>query len=162
MSLLHFRYKERRRTVRVSLSVPLTIHGKFEGGEKFCVRTNSQSVNRHGALFPLETPVTMGQTLLLVNDITAQGTECRVVAVRRGRDGTRRVTHVSEVLGMEADTIILQDIYLFEKLGLGPSGSVRGRFYATGIVPKLLTISAIRTTTETWQPETPGGTWTLI
>jgi PilZ domain-containing protein len=87
MSLLHFRYKERRRTVRVALSVPLTIHGKFEGGEKFCVQTHSQSVNRHGALFPLETPVTMGQTLLLVNDITAQGTECRVVAVRRGRDG---------------------------------------------------------------------------
>jgi len=87
MSLLHFRYKERRRTVRVALSVPLTIHGKFEGGEKFCVQTNSQSVNRHGALFPLETPVTMGQSLLLVNDITAQGIECRVVAVRRGRDG---------------------------------------------------------------------------
>src|SRR5215475_4894834 len=86
MSLLHFRYKERRRTVRVSLSVPLTIHGKHEGGEKFCVQTQSQSVNRHGALFPMETPVTMGQALLLVNDITAQGIECRVVAVRRGRD----------------------------------------------------------------------------
>jgi len=87
MSLLHFRYKERRRTVRVALSVPLSIHGKFESGEKFCVQTNSHSVNRHGALFPLETPVTLGQTLLLVNDITAQGMECRVVAVRRGRDG---------------------------------------------------------------------------
>jgi len=86
MSLLHFRYKERRRTVRVALSVPLTIHGKLECGEKFCVQTNSQSVNRHGALFPMETPVTMGQSLLLVNDITAQGIECRVVAVRRGRD----------------------------------------------------------------------------
>ena len=30
----------------------------------------------------------------------------------------------------------MQDIYLFEKLGLGPSGNVRGRFYSTGIVPK--------------------------
>ena len=87
MSLLHFRYKERRRTVRVALSVPLTVHGKLEGGEKFCVRTCSQSVNRHGALFPLETPVIMGQPLLLVNDITAQGVECRVVAVRHARDG---------------------------------------------------------------------------
>jgi len=87
MSLLHFRYKERRRTVRVSLSVPLTIHGKMEGGEKFCVQVQSQSVNRHGALFATETPVTMGQPLLLVNDITAQAAECRVAAVRRGRDG---------------------------------------------------------------------------
>jgi hypothetical protein len=87
MSLLHFRYKERRRTVRVSLCVPLTIHGKLEGGEKFCVQTYSQSVNRHGALFTMETPVTMGQTLLLVNDITAQAVECHVAAVRRGRDG---------------------------------------------------------------------------
>lgn len=87
MSLLHFRYRERRRTVRVALSVPLTVHGKLESGEKFCAQTCSQSVNRHGALFPLETPVTMGQPLLLVNDVTAQGIECRVVAVRRARDG---------------------------------------------------------------------------
>ena len=87
MSLLHFRYKERRRTLRVALSVPLTVHGKMEAGEKFCTQTTSQSVNRHGALFPMETPVTLGQPLLLVNDITAQGIECRVVAVRRARDG---------------------------------------------------------------------------
>jgi len=87
MSLLHFRYKERRRTLRVALSVPLTVHGKMETGEKFCVQTASQSVNRHGALFHLETPVTVGQQLLLVNDITAQGIECHVVAVRRARDG---------------------------------------------------------------------------
>jgi hypothetical protein len=87
MSLLHFRYKERRRTLRVALSVPLTVHGKMESGEKFKVQTTSTSVNRHGALLPLETPVTLGQTLRLVNDITAQGIECRVVAVRRARDG---------------------------------------------------------------------------
>jgi hypothetical protein len=87
MSLLHFRYKERRRTLRVALSVPLTVHGQMESGERFRVQTTSHSVNRHGALLPLETPVTLGQTLRLVNDITAQGIECRVVAVRRARDG---------------------------------------------------------------------------
>lgn len=87
MSLLHFRYKERRRTLRVALSVPLTVRGKMESGEEFCTQTTSQSVNRHGALLPMETPVTLGQPLLLVNDITAQGIECRVVAVRRARDG---------------------------------------------------------------------------
>jgi pilus assembly protein CpaF len=51
-------------------------------------------------------------------------------------DGTRRVTHISEITGTSGDVISLQDIYLFEKLGLGPSGNVKGRFYSTGIVPK--------------------------
>lgn len=87
MSLLHFRYKERRRTVRVALSVPLSVHGKNESGEKFAVQTNSQSVNRHGALFHFDQPVLVGQTLKLVNDITAQGIESRVVSVRRAKDG---------------------------------------------------------------------------
>jgi hypothetical protein len=87
MSLLHFRYKERRRTVRVALSVPLSVHGKNESGEKFTGQTTSQSVNRHGVLFPLELPVLVGQTLKVVNDITAQSIESRVVSVRRGKDG---------------------------------------------------------------------------
>jgi hypothetical protein len=87
MSLLHFRYKERRRTVRVCLSVPLSVHGKNEAGEKFAVPTNSQSINRHGALFHFEQPVLVGQTLKVVNDITAQSIESRVVSVRRAKDG---------------------------------------------------------------------------
>jgi hypothetical protein len=87
MSLLHFRVKERRRTLRVALTVPLTVHGKNPEGEKFCIQTHSQSVNRHGALFPLEQPVVVGQLLHLMNDHTAQSLECRVVAVRRARDG---------------------------------------------------------------------------
>jgi pilus assembly protein CpaF len=48
----------------------------------------------------------------------------------------RRVTHISEITGTSGDVISLQDIYLFEKLGLGPSGNVKGRFHSTGIVPK--------------------------
>jgi hypothetical protein len=87
MSLLHFRCKERRRTLRVALTVPLTVHGKSDSGEKFCIQTNSQSVNRHGALFQMDQVVVVGQQLLLVNDHTAQGMECHVVSVRRGRDG---------------------------------------------------------------------------
>src|SRR5713226_4109307 len=81
MSLLHFRCKERRRTLRVALTVPLTVHGKRDNGEKFSAQTNSQSVNRHGALFPLEEIVLVGHTLILVNDHTAQSMECRVVAI---------------------------------------------------------------------------------
>ena len=51
-------------------------------------------------------------------------------------DGSRRVTHVTEVTGTSGDIISLQDIFLFEKEGLGPTGKVKGRFRGTGIVPK--------------------------
>ena len=91
MSLLHFRVKERRRTLRVALTVPLTVHGKTDTGERICAQTSSQSINRHGALFHLEEIVRVGQTLLLVNDHTAQSMECRVVSVHRARDGKQYV-----------------------------------------------------------------------
>ena len=91
MSLLHFRCKERRRTLRVALAVPLTIHGKTDSGEKFSAQTVSQSVNRHGALFPLEEIVKMGQTVVLMNDHTSQSTECRVVSIHRARDDKQYV-----------------------------------------------------------------------
>jgi len=51
MSLLHFRVKERRRTLRVALTVPLTVHGKTDSGERFSAHTISQSVNRNGRCF---------------------------------------------------------------------------------------------------------------
>ncbi|HEY4930559.1 MAG TPA: CpaF family protein [Terriglobales bacterium] len=59
-----------------------------------------------------------------------------IVQVSRMSDGTRRVTHVTEVTGTNGDIISLQDVFLFEKRGLGPEGHVLGRFYSTGIVPK--------------------------
>ncbi len=91
MSLLHFRCKERRRTLRVALTVPLTIHGKTDCGEKFCAQTHSQSVNRNGGLFQLEEIVLVGQTLILMNDHTTQSMECRVVSIHRARDGKQYV-----------------------------------------------------------------------
>ena len=91
MSLLHFRVKERRRTVRVALTVPLTVHGKTDRGECFSSHTTSQSVNRHGALFHLEQMVVAGQTVILVNEHTAQSMECRVVSIHRARDGKQYV-----------------------------------------------------------------------
>jgi pilus assembly protein CpaF len=51
-------------------------------------------------------------------------------------DGTRRITHISEITGAQADIISMTDVFLFEKQGLGQNGKVRGRFYATGIVPR--------------------------
>jgi pilus assembly protein CpaF len=58
------------------------------------------------------------------------------VQVARFSDGSRRVTHVTEVVGMEQDIITLQDIFLFDKTGIQESGKVLGRFRATGIRPK--------------------------
>ncbi len=59
-----------------------------------------------------------------------------IVQVSRMSDGSRRVTHISEITGTSDQVISMQDIFRFEKRGLGPNGKVLGRFYATGIVPK--------------------------
>jgi pilus assembly protein CpaF len=59
-----------------------------------------------------------------------------VVQITRLSDGTRRVTAVSELTGMEGDVITMQDIFLFERSGIGVNGRVQGRFRATGIRPK--------------------------
>jgi len=59
-----------------------------------------------------------------------------LVQAARLSDGSRRVTHITEVTGMEGDMITLQDLFVFEKRGLSPEGNVMGRFAATGIRPK--------------------------
>ncbi len=58
------------------------------------------------------------------------------VQIARLSDGSRRVTHLTECVGMEGDQVTTQDIFLFEKAGIGEKGQVRGRFKATGIRPK--------------------------
>jgi len=59
-----------------------------------------------------------------------------IVQVARMSDGTRRVTHISELTGAYSDVISMQDIFVFEKEGLADTGKVKGRFRSTGIVPK--------------------------
>jgi len=59
-----------------------------------------------------------------------------IVQVSRMSDGTRRVTHVSEITGMDEDVVSMQDIYRFEKRGVGINGRVLGRFYSTGVTPR--------------------------
>ena len=92
MAILHFRTKERRRTLRVSITVPISVHGQDDNGEKFRVKAKSESVNRHGALLSLEQPVTVGQMLILVNENSDRTVECRVVSVKRDRENK---THVA-------------------------------------------------------------------
>jgi hypothetical protein len=87
MSLLHFRFKERRRTVRVTLTVGLTVRWQSDSGEKFTVKTNSHSVSREGGLFPMEESVVVGQTLQVHNENSGKSIECKVTTIRKARDG---------------------------------------------------------------------------
>ncbi len=87
MGVLHFRYRERRRTLRVALSLPVIVHGQNVIGEKFCVRATTRSVNRQGSLLVMDEIVLLGQTLLIVNENTSRSMETRVVSVKRERDG---------------------------------------------------------------------------
>ena len=59
-----------------------------------------------------------------------------VVQISRFNDGTRRVTHLSEITGMEEDVVSMQDVFVFEKQGISQDGRVMGSFQATGIRPK--------------------------
>ncbi len=59
-----------------------------------------------------------------------------IVQVARMSDGTRRITHITELPGNYGETISLNDIFLFEKKGRDAQGKVKGRFYSTGIMPK--------------------------
>jgi pilus assembly protein CpaF len=59
-----------------------------------------------------------------------------VVQVARMADGTRKVTSVSEITGMEGDVVSMQEIFTFERRGLNEQGRVKGIYRATGIRPK--------------------------
>jgi pilus assembly protein CpaF len=100
--------------------------------------TTVHANNPRDAIARIETMAMMGSITLPVAAIRAQIASAVdiIVQVSRMSDGSRRVTHISEITGTSGDIISLQDIYLFEKLGLGPSGNVKGRFHSTGIVPK--------------------------
>jgi len=59
-----------------------------------------------------------------------------IIQLARLSDGTRRVTHLTEITGMDEEVVSMQDIFVFEKQGVGPQGRVIGQFLATGIRPK--------------------------
>jgi len=59
-----------------------------------------------------------------------------VIQVARLTDGTRRIVSISEITGMEGETITTQEIFQFERTGIDPNGKVIGRFRTTGIRPR--------------------------
>jgi len=77
-----------------------------------------------------------------------------LVQISRMADGTRKVSAISEITGMEQDVISMQDIFLFERTGLNREGKVTGRFRATGVRPKCaerLTTMGIQLPTEMFE-----------
>ena len=90
------------------------------------------------ALYRLDTMVAMANLNIPERAIRQQIASAinLIIQVSRQADGTRRVTGITELTGMEGDVITMQDIFLFEKTGLRPDGKVCGRFRATGIRPR--------------------------
>ncbi|WP_026575999.1 CpaF family protein [Bacillus sp. UNC438CL73TsuS30] len=86
----------------------------------------------------LETMVLMAGYELPVRAIREQIANAINLIVHQSRlkDGTRKITHITEVLGMEGDTIVLQDLFLFKEKGHNGDGLIQGSFISTGIRPK--------------------------
>jgi len=100
--------------------------------------TTIHSNTPRDALARLETMSLMGDVRLPEKAIKAQIASAvnLIVQTSRMSDGTRRVTHITEITGASSEIISMSDIFLFEKKGLGPDGRVRGRFHSTGVMPK--------------------------
>lgn len=90
------------------------------------------------AVSRLEVMVSMANSNMQLVSIRQQVASAVHLLVQASRmsDGSRRIMNITEVTGMEGETITLQDIFVFEKRGVSPDGRVIGRFAATGIRPK--------------------------
>ncbi len=88
----------------------------------------------------LETMVLMAGMDLPIRAIREQISSALdlIVHQSRMRDGSRKITHITEVLGMEGEMVVLQDIFVFDQSGLDSKGKVAGRHRATGIRPRLV------------------------
>jgi pilus assembly protein CpaF len=93
------------------------------------------------ALTRLENMVAMTGVKLPHEAVRAQiaGALNMIVQVSRMRDGVRRITHISEVVGMEGDVITMQDLFTFEYKGEDPGGRLLGSFRCSGLRPHFAT-----------------------
>ncbi|WP_433963140.1 CpaF family protein [Roseitalea porphyridii] len=87
------------------------------------------------ALSRLESMITMGGYALpsrTIREMIVSSIDVIVQAARL-RDGSRRITHISEVLGMEGDVIVTQDVFLYDIMGEDANGMLLGKHRSTGI-----------------------------
>ena len=114
------------------------------------------------AISRLEVMVSLANANMQLSAIRQQIASAVHIIVQAARlsDGSRRVVNITEVTGMEVDMVTLQDIYVFEKLGVSADGTVLGRFAATGILPKFnekLLAAGIRLPSEMFDENVPVG-----
>ncbi len=102
--------------------------------------TTVHANNSRDALARIENMVLMGATGLPLNAIRHQIVSAVdvIVHIQRMRDGIRRVTQVTEIVGMEGDVVTLQDLFAFEYEGENRDGTLRGAHKATGTRPGFL------------------------
>ncbi|WP_263356072.1 CpaF family protein [Acidicapsa ligni] len=100
--------------------------------------TTIHSNSPRDALSRMETMSMMGDIRLPERAIKAQIASAiqLIVQIARMSDGSRRITHITELTGAFNETISMNDLFLFEKKGLTPAGKIKGRFYSTGIIPR--------------------------
>ena len=80
------RYPERRRTVRITLQIPLRVRCQMHEGEAIDLKAYTQYVSAHGALIVMDAPVMPGQMIRVFNDMTNDSVECFVTGVREKQD----------------------------------------------------------------------------
>ena len=100
--------------------------------------TTIHANNPHDAIARMETMALMANLNMSEKALRRQIVSAIAIVVQISRlsDGTRRVTHLTEIVGMEEETVSVQDIFTFEQQGVAPDGRVLGTFTATGIRPK--------------------------
>ena len=108
------------------------------------------------ALARLETMVLMAGMELPERAIREQVASAINIIIQLARlsDGTRKVVRLSEITGMESSIIVMQDIFVYEKLGVAADGKVIGEFRATGVRPKFaekLRVSGIELPTDIFE-----------
>jgi pilus assembly protein CpaF len=92
------------------------------------------------AISRLESMVEMGNMNMSEKSLRQQIASAITIVVQAARmsDGTRKVTSISEITGMEESVISMQEIFTFIKKGIGPDGKVIGVFQPTRIRPRFL------------------------
>jgi hypothetical protein len=80
------RYPERRRTVRITLQIPLKVRCQMPEGEAIDLKAFTQYVSAHGALIMMDAPLLPGQTVRVFNEMTSESVECFVTSVREKQD----------------------------------------------------------------------------
>jgi pilus assembly protein CpaF len=108
-------------------------------GHDGCITTGHANSPRD-ILSRLETMVLMAGMELPIRAIREQINSAvdLIIQQSRMRDGTRKITHLTEIQGMEGDVIILQDLFVYEVTGKDEYGRMCGSFRATGMRPKFL------------------------